>query len=189
MKMTQGRFDELVKYVKREHIVHLDYYEGESGDGYAELYWLTVEEHPERAEAEIESLIGYSKSAWEPGKGNIPPAMAWDAVSQIARRYISDCESMPEPLRSWVFWRLIGRNRPPKGQYAGPWKRGRDLMMQFAISDVCERFGLDPTRNDEPAGRSCCPEGGSACDVVGAAVGVGFKNAVRIWGEQDPEEF
>ena len=186
--MTQERFDELVEYVEREHKVHLDYYESESGDVYAEGYWLTLEEHPEQAEAEIEFLIGCSKKAWEPGKGSIPPAMAWDAVSQISHRYIADGESMPQPLREWVRSRLLGRIRPPKAPKAGPRKRGRDLMIQYAIWDVCELFGLDPTRNDEPAGRSCCPAGGSACDVVGAAVGLRFKNTVRIWTERDPDE-
>ena len=187
-EMTQERFDELVEYVRREHIVHLDYFEGESGDVYAESYWLTVEEHPERAEAEIESLIEDSKRAWEPGKGMVPPAMAWDAVWQIAHRSIADGEPMPQPLREWVLWRLMGLNRIPKGPKAGPRKRGRDLMVREAISDVCEQFGLAPTRNDEPAGESCCPAGGSASDVVGATVGLRFKNTIRIWTERDPDE-
>ena len=82
---------------------------------------------------------------------------------------------------------MAGQNRDPRGAKAGPRKRGRDLMIRYAIQDVLERFDLPPTRNDEPAGESCCPAGGSACDVVGEAVGLRFKNTVRIWTERDPE--
>ncbi|MXX70745.1 MAG: hypothetical protein F4106_09445 [Gemmatimonadetes bacterium] len=186
-EMSSERFDELVEWVRREHLPDLDFYEGESGDGYAEDYWLTLEEHPDRAETEITALIECSQGPWKPGKGTIPPAMAWDAVWQIACRYIGDGQSMPKPLRHWTIWRLAGLNRHPRGPKAGPRKRGRDLMIRFAIQEVCERFDLPPTRNDEPAGESCCAAGGSACDVVGEAVGLRFKNTVRIWNERDPE--
>lgn len=185
--MTRERFDELVEWVRREHLPHQDFYKSESVDVYAEDYWLTLEEHPEWAEAEIKALIECSQSAWRPGKGKIPPGMAWDAVWQIACRYIGDGESMPKPLRKWTIWRLAGLNRAPKGPKGGPRRRGRDLMIRYAIQDVSKRFDLHPTRNDEPAGESCCPAGGSACDVVGEAVGLRFKNTVRIWTERDPE--
>ena len=186
-EMTRERFEELVEWVRREHLPHQDLYESESGDGYAEAYWLTLEEHPEQAEAEIEVLIECSQGAWKSGEGKVPPGIAWDAVWQIASQYISDGESMPKPLRKWAIWRLAGLNRSPSGPKAGPRRRGRDLMIRDAIRDVSERFDLTPTRNDEPAGESCCPMGGSACDVVGAAVGLRFKNTVRIWTERDPE--
>lgn len=183
--MDEKRFAELVEWVRREHLPHQEFYESESGDPYAENYWLQLEEHPDRAEGEIEFLIACSQAAWKPGKGIVPSAMAWDAVWQIAVRYIGDGESMPKPLRRWVVWRLAGLNRAPAGT-RGPRKRGRDLMIREAILDVRERFGLNATRNDEPAGEECCAVGGSACDVVGAALGLKFKNVVRIWTERDP---
>ena len=82
-EMTRERFDELVEWVRREDLPHQDLYESESGDGYAEAYWLTLEEHPEQAEAEIEVLIECSQGAWKSGEGKVPPGMLIPPAARV----------------------------------------------------------------------------------------------------------
>lgn len=178
-EMTQERFDELVEYVKREHglIANRDYH-GNAGiaDDFFLGYWLAREAIPGGCDADIEFLIDCSEPPWGPGK--VPPAIAFDAVLRISCEHIRTEEPMPPRLREWTLRQLNDLNRVPKAAKAGPRLYGRDERIRVAIWDVCTRFGLNPTRNDEPDGLECCAKRGSACDVVGAVAGSASRTLV-----------
>ncbi len=191
------RDEEGVKYLISRFVGGItdpdDYGTAGIADLIALAYWDTREKDPDRANAAVEFLIDCSRAKWEPGKGNVPPGVAWDAVWQIAYEHLRRLGQPQEPISprlvKWTRRRFLGRNRAPKAQKAGPRMYARDAMICEAIRDLCDRFRLKPTRNDEPAGEKCCAEGGSACDVVGAVVaGLSFKNTRRIWNERDPDD-
>ena len=114
--------------------------------------------------------------------------LAWDSVSLIAQELLRAGEALPAELAEWVADVLEGKHpRPSKGALP---TRGRDRQIYLAVAHVAERFDLKPTRRRKPIEGGelpiCCAEGGSACDVVGAAYGVGYKAAERAWVERDP---
>ena len=68
------------------------------------------------------------------------------------------------------------RPRPPKSRKT----TGRDRLMCLLIERSVANYGLCPTRSG--GWTRCCAEGGSACDVVGAAAGMKkYKTAERVW--------
>ena len=113
--------------------------------------------------------------------------VAWDSLCEIARDLLREGRPLPEELAQWVAQVLDDLANPPPIQPRPP--RSTDaarkrLAVYGLIYHFVERFGLNPTR--APArGPSCCAEGGSACDVVGAAAGLTYKNAEKYWNERD----
>ena len=103
---------------------------------------------------------------------------AWDSVSLIAQGALRRGESLPIGLAAWVADVLAERRpRPTKGKNTNA---NRDHIVTGAVAHVIERFGLTATRNGS-RGESCTAEGGSACDVVGAAANMGYKNVESKW--------
>ena len=118
--------------------------------------------------------------------------LSWDAVSLIAREYHRKRLAYPPELHDWVDSVLAGKKkRPTKEPQA---ESERDRQVCIAIASLVKQFGLSPMRNISQTinGKKsnwphCCPEGGSACDVVGKALGEGgYKTIEKIWTERDP---
>ena len=110
----------------------------------------------------------------------------WDAVNLIAQRQLRGGNVLPAPLANWIT-DVLGdqflqrkrkkkkRPRPAKGRPNAV----QDQNVRLAMENLIER-GFQATRRG--GGPQCCAEGGSACDVVGAAFGLKYKNTEGIWG-------
>ena len=119
-------------------------------------------------------------------EGSGETKLEWDSVSLIAQELLREGEPLPAELAEYVADVLEGkRPRPNKGPMA---TSRRDATIFLAVDHVAQRFHLNPTRRRKPVEREalphCCAEGGSACDVVGAAFGVGYKVAERAWDQR-----
>lgn len=111
----------------------------------------------------------------------------WDAVNLIARRQLRRGNPLPAALAHWVrdvladqyVKRQADKARPRPGQGRGT--AVRDQMLRMAIENLIAR-GYQETRSGRKGKpREACAEGGSACDVAGAAFGLNYKNTERIW--------
>ena len=108
----------------------------------------------------------------------------WDTVNLIARRQLMGGNPLPAPLANWIkdvlsdqyAGRQKEKTRPRPDQ--GPRHGVRDQNIRRAIENLIARR-FKATRSGGP--RDACAEGGSACDVVGAAFGLAYKNTERIW--------
>ena len=160
------------------------------GSGFLRLTWgealatALVPEYPSRS-AFISVLIPISeRDRW-----------AWETLSSLAQKYIDffweedhefwpwpedqERELLPKDLALWVSAVLAGVNpKPPNG---GKREARRDLAIAETVVFVMDVYGLKATRNAKGL-PECCAEGGSACDVVGAAVGgLGIKAVIAAW--------
>ena len=121
---------------------------------------------------------------------------SWDTVSRIAQDLLREEGSLPPELAEWtadVLDDVLAGRRPR------PTKRGRDpdanLARDRAIVDAVQwlnQNGLKATRNairnKDRLPTTACFEGGSACDAVGVAAYMGYKNVERIWTKSaDPD--
>ena len=112
----------------------------------------------------------------------------WDAINSIAQWHLRSGVPMPRELVHWVADRLEGtRQRPAK---RGPQAETlRDKRIASVVQALVDR-GFRATRNlrlpmkTAPAHASA--EGGSACDAVGFALGMGYKAVEKVWTNSDP---
>ncbi|MDE0101724.1 MAG: hypothetical protein OXN89_05035 [Bryobacterales bacterium] len=113
---------------------------------------------------------------------------AWDALDMLTGKLQREGNTLPPDLARWV------ADRPPRPTKRGP-NPDRDVLrnigMMIAIRAL-ELRGWSTTRRVTRNGkelRHCCAEGGTACDVVGVAAGIGgYKNVEGIWtGSADPK--
>ena len=108
---------------------------------------------------------------------------AWDAMSQLAREHLRNRQPLPDKLADWVADVLEGKcQRPPKSDDDDAHKR---VEIYLLIYHFIRLYDLTPTRGLNGLSR-CSAEGGTACDVVGAAAGLNYKNAEKYWNERDP---
>ena len=111
----------------------------------------------------------------------------WDAVNLIARRQLRRRNPLPAVLAHWVrdvladqsFKGKAGKARPRPG--LGLWEAVRDQMIRMAIENLVAREYTEMRSGRKGKPREACAEGGSACDVAGAAFGLNYKNTERIW--------
>ena len=114
----------------------------------------------------------------------------WDAVNLIARRQLRRGSSLPAALANWTKDVLADqsaerqkektRPRPAKGSRDGV----RDQNVRLAIENLIARRSRQFKAMRSGGPRDACAEGGSACDVVGAAFGLNYKNTERIWSSK-----
>ena len=114
----------------------------------------------------------------------------WDAVNLIARRQLRRRNPLPAALAHWIrdvladqsVKRQKGKARPRPGK--GRPKAVRDQMIRLAIENLVER-GYTEMRSGTGKPPEACAEGGSACDIAGAAFGLKYKNVegIRIGGK------
>ena len=124
---------------------------------------------------------------------------AWDALSVLLDRAARDStEPVPKQLLQWAA--DVANERTHKPTRGGRSFANRDIAISDAIFYIVDIYGMPATRSVNGLDL-CCPEGGSACDVVGYALdnlamqgdgwaenknGAGprrYKNIERIWGE------
>lgn len=109
-------------------------------------------------------------------------AWAWDALLAASSR-ILDFERIPIPLprevAAWIDDVLTQKRQRPRG--GARVHISRDISIVLAVKFFVDYRELKPTRGGKI--RECCATGGSACDVVGAAVSMRYKNLERIWHE------
>ena len=111
----------------------------------------------------------------------------WDAVNLIARRQLRRRNPLPAVLAHWVrdvladqsFKGKAGKARPRPG--LGLWEAVRDQMIRMAIENLVAREYTEMRSGGKGKLREACAEGGSACDVAGAAFGLTYKNTEGIW--------
>lgn len=111
----------------------------------------------------------------------------WDAVNLTARRRLRSGRPLPAALAHWVkdvladqsVKRQADKARPRPGK--GPQEAVRDRMTWLAIKNLVARgyTAMRSGRKGKPP--EACAEGGSACDIVGAAFRLNYKNTERIW--------
>ena len=119
--------------------------------------------------------------------GSEVQAELWDAVNLIGRRHLRRGDPLPEVLAHWIRDVLADqgtkrqkdkvRPRPPRSRRGGV----RDQMIRLAIERLIAG-GYKATRHRGPP--EACAEGGTACDIAGAAFGHDYKNTERIWGSR-----
>lgn len=135
------------------------------------LYWLRP---PETRRDLIRDLIYCSEEI----------AGAWDGLTLIAERLLRERPNeIPPELRQWIAERLATppRERPTRRGQDPDALVGRDRAIVIAVKDLTER-GMTATRNSNRYGAARASfKGGSACDAVGVALGMGYKNVERIW--------
>ena len=111
----------------------------------------------------------------------------WDTVNLIARRQLRRGNPLPAVLAHWVKDVLADQNvrrqtdkarpRPAKGRRDVE----RDQMIRMAIENLLARGYSEMRSGQKGKPREACAEGGSACDIAGAAFGLKYKNTERIW--------
>ena len=110
---------------------------------------------------------------------------AWDAVNIIAQQHLRS-GPMPRELAEWIADRLEGkRKRPTKRGLSPDTNAVRDMLIASAVQALVNR-GFRPTRNTASGSGYASEEGGSACDAVGVAFGMGHKAVEKVWNNSKP---
>ena len=117
---------------------------------------------------------------------------AWDGLNLIAEKLLLQGERLPPDLAGWVADRLALEPRRPR-----PTTRGqnpdanvpRNLAVMAAVRHLIKvNHWMKPTRRRKLVGNEACFEGGSACDAVGIAAGLSYKNVEAIWTDSASPE-
>ena len=155
--MDEAEFDAAVK-TARKIIRLVDGIVGEDPAAWTAWYYRQLEDDGERPSAAVDALV---REATDP-----------ERRSSIAARavlvYTGEAVEVPT------------KKGPKPEDHAL-----RNLAILTALWFLSERLGLHPTRN-RSKGEHCAAEGGSACDVVGAAKLMGYKRIEQIWNRRGP---
>ena len=117
---------------------------------------------------------------------------AWDATVAMAVEWLREEAHIPRKetlpsrdrsfLANWTADVLAGkRKRPPRGATR---LANRDLSIAETVYVLTLMLDLNPMRNSKRKRHltpESCAEGGSACDVVGAALNQGYKSVEKAW--------
>ena len=185
--MDKARFDALVQEFR-------DYHEKNSGPANrAEAIAKDLgPDFEESSVMELRRLIARSETS----------ADAWDALSLVTQRLLRDPDPYRDPLlpvelAAWAADVVedVPKKRDDKKR-ARPTKRGvkqknytrdENIRTWIEIEIVFQDSPINPTRNmtvkggGEPRPEPCV-EGGSACDVVGVALGMeNYATVEKIW--------
>ena len=119
-------------------------------------------------------------------------SLEWDTLSLVAQVLLRNGDKLPDELASWVADVLEDtarskaeekrRPRPiPRGRPRANW--WRDHAIAYIVYGLV-RQGFKATRN-KPI-KKPCPEGCSACDVVGVAFGFKkYRTVATVWDQRD----
>ena len=117
---------------------------------------------------------------------------AWDATVAMAVEWLRGEARIPRKetlpsiqhsyLANWTADVLAGKRKRPSKD--GTRVANRNICIAEAVYVLTLVFDINPTRNNSKRRQrlpECCPEGGSACDVVGEAQGLNYKTAEKAW--------
>ena len=117
---------------------------------------------------------------------------AWDGLNLIAEKLLLQGESLPPDLARWVADRLAERRPRPTTKGQNPDANvPRNLAVMAAVRHLVRMMvnqRMKPTRRRKLVGNEACFEGGSACDAVGLAAGLSYKNVEAIWTDSASPE-
>ena len=117
---------------------------------------------------------------------------AWDALSLIAQKLLRNGEPLPDALATWVADVLGDQHLRPKDKQRPRPRTGgspdalRNHIIWWAVRALWMKYDLLPTRSVNGLD-DCCAEGGSGCDIVGAALAAmnykptSYKNIEKVW--------
>ena len=122
-------------------------------------------------------------------------AVEWDTVNLIAQKMLREERPLPPELAEWIADVLADQLLKQKEEKRRPrlTKRGvnpdkdsvRNMKIVNAVMMLTE-LGMIATRNITRGGTNAAEEGGSACDAVGMATELTYRNVVRIWTDGAP---
>ena len=108
-------------------------------------------------------------------------AAAWDGLNLIAENLLQEGNPLPPNLAKWVADRLAERRpRPTKRGPDPDANLPRNLAVMVAVRQLVNHE-MRPTRRRRLVNNTACFKGGSACDAVGIAAGMSYKNVEAIW--------
>ena len=174
--MADFTFNEAVEVVRLCQRVSLD--GGHNLTDYAVNYY--ARSTPDRLEVLRKQWVPSSKTDRD----------TFDAVNRIAQDHLRAGATMSRELAEWVADRLEGtRQRPAKPGASKGAKAPRDRLIASVVQALVDR-GFRATRNPrlpmKTARAHASAEGGSACDAVGVALGMGYKAVEKVWTNSDP---
>ena len=112
----------------------------------------------------------------------------WDGLNRMVQHYLRERRTLPHELADWAADALDSMMTEP-AKRPRPRKNTEDVARRrveiyLGVNHLVEFHDLYPTRglNGLPG---CCAEGGTACDVVGAAFGLNYKAVEKIWNARD----
>ena len=113
----------------------------------------------------------------------------WDGLNRMVQHYLRERRTLPHELADWAADALDSMMTEPAKRPL-PRKNTEDIARRrveiyLSVYHLVKLYGLDPTRGLKGLNQ-CCAEGGSACDVVGAAFGLNYKAVEKVWDERDP---
>ena len=126
------------------------------------------------------------ETAWNPS--------VWDEVNATAQQLLRKHAPIPDMLAEWVADVLAGKEERKRPKRQG--KKRMDPVQGRAIIDVIEALvdkGFQSTRGLESrrissGGEAACEAGGTACDVVGVAFNMKYKDVENVWGRFKRQE-
>ena len=173
--MADFTFNEAVEVVRRCQRVSLD--GGHNLTDYAVNYYAGST--PDHREVLQKQWVPSSKTDRD----------TFDAVNRIAQGHLRAGATMSRELADWAADRLEGtRQRPAKPGRSKGAKAPRDRLIASVVQALVDR-GFRATRNPrlpmKTARAHASAEGGSACDAVGGALGMGYKAVEKVWTNSD----
>ena len=173
--MADLTFDEAVKVVKRL-ILPVSQVGGHNLIDYAVNYYVLQTPATRRVLLVDKWILG-SKGDRE----------TWESVNRIAQWHLRSGVTMPRELAEWIADRLEGIRRRPANPGPPPGANApRDTMIASVVQELVDR-GFRGTRNST-RGEGASAEGGSACDVLGYALGMNYKAVERVWTKSTPSQ-
>ena len=150
---------------------------------------ITFEEAVERSKEFLDwsrGLLGQSTADFEKFSygmhGDFSAVNNPDARIEIAIDHLRNGDELSADLRAFVADEL----EKLKSSQTGKKYTTRNSVICHAVC-LLALEGFKPTRNKDKGGMASA-KGGSACDAVGAALGMGYHNIELIWSADSPEK-
>ena len=171
--MDRPSFDEAVRLAERIGVEIKNIAGGSPTETLVQGYYTLPLPHPVAEQLPV--LLRLSRESLQ----------TWDAVSAIAQRELRSGKPLSPELAEWVADVLEGKHKRPAKR--GPDRDAnlaRNLWVVAAVQVLVDR-GFRATRNSAKKGLrdggKSCAAGGSGCDAVGEAFGLGYKAVEQIW--------
>ena len=107
----------------------------------------------------------------------------WDAAKLVAYQLRRRGESLPPELNDWAVDAFTGIRPRSVARGRDPYENTQRDWLIYVVVKKLEAVGFHATRNKATgdAKGTACAKGGTACDAVGQAFGLGYKAVEKIW--------